>query len=124
MGIHTALDLSKADPRLLKKKFSVVLEKTARELSGTSCLDSLEADSSKHEICCSRSFGARLTEVGPIKEAVATYVQRAAEKLRRQGSLCKTMRVNIRTGFFNTNEVKYSNGATVDLPIPLTTSGF
>ncbi|RYF46833.1 MAG: DUF4113 domain-containing protein, partial [Cytophagaceae bacterium] len=46
------------------------------------------------------------------------YVQRAAAKLRLQGSLCKTMRVNIRTGFFNPNEVKYSNGATVDLPYP------
>lgn len=118
MGIHTALDLSKTDPRLLKKKFSVVLEKTARELSGISCLDSLEADPSKYEICCSRSFGARLMDVEPIKEAVATYVQRAAEKLRHQNSLCKTMRVNIRTGFFNPNEVKYSNGATVDLPYP------
>lgn len=118
MGIHTALDLSKADPRLLRKKFSVVLEKTARELGGVSCLDSSEADAAKHEICCSRSFGARLTEVEPIKEAVATYVQRAAEKLRLQDSLCKTMRVNIRTGFFNPNEVKYSNGATVDLPYP------
>ncbi|RYF52166.1 MAG: Y-family DNA polymerase, partial [Cytophagaceae bacterium] len=90
MGIRTALDLSKADPRLLKKKFSVVLEKTARELSGVSCLESLEADPSKNEICSSRSFGERLTDVGLIKEAVATYVQRAAAKLRLQGSLCKT----------------------------------
>jgi hypothetical protein len=81
MGIHTALDLLKADPRLLKKKFSVVLEKTARELSGVSCLESLEADPSKNEICSSRSFGERLTDVGLIKAAVAAYLQRAATKL-------------------------------------------
>lgn len=30
-------------------------------------------------------FGTRLTELAPIKEAVATYISRAAEKLRAQG---------------------------------------
>jgi DNA polymerase V len=34
-------------------------------------------------------FGTRLTQIEPIKEAVATYTQRAAEKLRAQNSLCK-----------------------------------
>ena len=38
------------------------------------------------EICCSRMFGNRLTTIEPIKEAVATYTQRAAEKLRAQNS--------------------------------------
>jgi len=38
MGIHTAMDLAKADPRMLRDKFSAVVEKTARELAGTPCL--------------------------------------------------------------------------------------
>ncbi|WP_439796879.1 DinB/UmuC family translesion DNA polymerase, partial [Pseudomonas savastanoi] len=42
-------------------------------------------------------FGKRLTELGPIKEAVATYMMRASEKLRAQGSVCKKIRVSIRT---------------------------
>lgn len=118
MGIKTAMDLAKADPWMLRQKFSVVIEKTARELAGTSCLELGEADPPKQEICCSRMFGTRLTQIEPIKEAVATYTQRAAEKLRAQNSLCKKIRVSIRTGMFNPEEGKYANGALVELPYP------
>ncbi|PMQ11616.1 DNA polymerase IV [Pseudomonas sp. AD21] len=118
MGIKTAMDLAKVDPTMLRQKFSVVIEKTGRELAGTSCLELGEADPPKQEICCSRMFGTRLTQIEPIKEAVATYTQRAAEKLRAQNSLCKKIRVSIRTGMFNPEEAKYANGALVELPYP------
>ncbi|UVN43320.1 Y-family DNA polymerase [Pseudomonas mosselii] len=118
MGIRMAMDLAKADPRMLRDKFSVVVEKTARELAGTPCLELDEADPPKQEICCSRMFGKRLTELTPIKQAVATYVARAAEKLRGQGSVCKRMRVSIRTGMFNPDEARYANGALLELPYP------
>lgn len=44
MDIKTAMDLAKADPWMLRQKFSVVIEKTARELAGTSCLKLGEAE--------------------------------------------------------------------------------
>ena len=118
MGIRTAMDLAKADPWTLRKKFSVVIEKTARELSGISCLELDEPNSPKQEICCSRAFGKRLTELPAIKEAVATYMMRASEKLRAQHSLCKKVRVGIRTGMFNATEAQYANSVIIDLPYP------
>ncbi|MEE4123950.1 Y-family DNA polymerase [Pseudomonas viridiflava] len=118
MNIRTAMDLARADARTLRDRFSVVIEKTARELVGVSCLELGEAAPPKQEICCSRMFGKRLTTIEPIKEAVATYIQRAAEKLRSQNSLCKKIRVSIRTGMFNPDEAKYANGALVELPYP------
>ncbi|MEE4179021.1 MULTISPECIES: translesion error-prone DNA polymerase V subunit UmuC [Pseudomonas syringae group] len=118
MNIRTAMDLARADARTLRDRFSVVIEKTARELAGVSCLELGEAAPPKQEICCSRMFGKRLTTIEPIKEAVATYTQRAAEKLRSQNSLCKKIRVSIRTGMFNPDEAKYANGALVELPYP------
>ena len=118
MGIRTAWQLSQADPWVLRKHFSVVIEKTARELAGTPCLELDEPDAPKQEICCSRMFGRRLKELPPIKEAVATYMMRASEKLRAQQSLCKKIRVSIRTGMFNPEEAKYANGVVVDLPYP------
>lgn len=118
MGIKTAMDLAKADPWTLRKKFSVVIEKTARELAGTACLELDEPDPPKREICCSRMFGRRLSELPPIKEAVATYMMRASEKLRAQNSLCRKIRVSIRTGMFNPEEARYANGVVVDLPYP------
>lgn len=118
MKIKTAMDLAKADPWMLRQKFSVVIEKTARELAGISCLELNEVDPPKQEICSSRMFGKRLTTIEPIKEAVATYVHRAAEKLRVQNSLCKKIRVSIRTGMLNPDEAKYANAALVELPYP------
>ena len=81
MGVHSAMDVALANARTLRDRFSVVIEKTARELAGIPCLELSEADPPKQEICCSRMFGKRLTTIEPIKEAVATYTQRAAEKL-------------------------------------------
>ncbi|MEE4883047.1 Y-family DNA polymerase [Pseudomonas viridiflava] len=118
MNILTAKDLAVANPQMLRSKFSVVMEKTARELAGTSCIGLEEVEPPKQEICCSRMFGKRLTEIQPIKEAVATYMMRASEKLRAQGSVCQRIRVSIRTGMFNPDEAKYANGALVELPYP------
>jgi len=118
IGIKTAMDLAQADARTLRTKFSVVLEKTARELSGLSCLELDDPDTLKQEICSSRMFGHRLEHFAPIREAVATYVMRASAKLRAQQSLCRRLRVSIRTGMFNVDDARYANGIVVVLPYP------
>lgn len=116
--IRSAWDLASADARTLRKQFSVVLEKTARELRGTPCLELDGLAPPKQEICCSRMFGERLEALAPIREAVATYAARACEKLRAQGSVCKRVRVSIRTGMFNPNEPKFAKGMLCELPYP------
>lgn len=118
LNIHSAMDLAQANPALLRRHFSVVMEKTARELTGTPCLQLLDQAPAKQAICCSRMFGRRLTTIEPIKQAVATYVMRAAEKLRVQRSLCKQMRISIRTGMHNPEEHKWASGTLVELPYP------
>jgi DNA polymerase V len=45
-------------------------------------------------------------------------MMRASEKLRAQNSLCKKVRVCIRTGMFHPDEAKYANGVVVDMPYP------
>ena len=39
IGINSAFELSRLDPRLAGNNFSVVLEKTIRELRGESCIN-------------------------------------------------------------------------------------
>ena len=118
MGIRKAWDLAHADAWTLRKRFSVVVERTARELAGVSCLELDEADPPRKEICCSRMFGDRLVDIAPIREAVASYASRAAEKLRAQRSLCRKLRVSLRTAMFNPGEAKYAGGVVIDLPYP------
>ena len=89
-GIHTALDLANADPKSIRSEFSVVLERTIRELNGLSCLDLELVRPTKQQIICSRSFGHKVTEKQELREAIAKYTTRAAGKLRGKKRLCKS----------------------------------
>src|SRR5690554_2352753 len=84
MGIKTALDLAKCVPATIRNSFSIVLERTVRELNGESCLDLEELPPTKQQIMCSRSFGSRITTFEQMSEAIAQYTARAAEKLRQE----------------------------------------
>jgi len=115
-GIQSVEDLRRSDPETVRQAFSVVLERTVRELNGVSCL-SLEAVApNKHEIMSSRSFGAYIYDLPSLAEAVAAYVARAAEKLRHQHSLAGMLQVYIRTNPFKDNAPQYHPGLTIPLP--------
>ncbi|HFH3244738.1 MULTISPECIES: DUF4113 domain-containing protein [Pseudomonadaceae] len=118
LGIKTAWDLAQYDPVSLRRQFSVVLEKTARELRGISWLQLEEAVPPRQIICSSKMFGARVRELPPIREAVAAYVSKAAEKMRAQGSLAGALQVAIRTGMHNPDQPRYANAINCPLPYP------
>lgn len=118
MGVVTAWQLTQQDPKALRRLFSVTLEKTLRELRGERCYALEEGAEPKKMIACSRSFSARVSELPVLREAVASYVARASEKLRAQGDYACALQVFIQTGQFNENERRYANSATVPLLIP------
>ena len=117
MNIATALALAQANPKALRRQFSVVVERTARELNGEDCLGLEDMPATKQQIVCSRSFGERITAFAALREALCTYVARAAEKLRQENRKAKKVTVFIRTGFFNSQEARYSNTATRGLAV-------
>jgi DNA polymerase V len=116
-GIKTAWQLSQADPRAMAKRYSVVLERTIRELRGEPCMDLELAPPPKQSICSSKMFGQRVHNIEGLRQALATYIHTAAEKLRAQRSLCGSMRIGIQTSFHGTGP-KYANGiaCTPDYP--------
>ena len=117
-GIHTALDLANADPKSIRSEFSVVLERTIRELNGVSCLDLELVRPTKQQIICSRSFGHKVTDKRELREAIAKYTTRAAEKLRGEKRLCRVVSVFVRTSSFIPNEPQYSKTLSAELPNP------
>lgn len=118
LGIKTALQLADTDIRFIRKHFSVVLERTVRELRGESCLEFGEFAATKQEICCSRSFGQRITEYQDMRAAIVSYATRAAEKLRGEHQFCKYVSTFIKTSPFAVNEPYYSNHAGNQLLTP------
>ncbi|HBM2513434.1 TPA: translesion error-prone DNA polymerase V subunit UmuC, partial [Enterobacter hormaechei] len=117
LGIMTALQLADSDIRMLRKNFDVIIERTARELRGESCLALEDAPGPKQQIVNSRSFGERVTRLEDMQQAVASYAARAAEKLRAQGSRCRHVTVSIATGRYGT-EPQYSHSAPVTSEYP------
>lgn len=114
-GITTVEQLRTADAETLRQAFSVVLERTVRELNGIPCLDMETVAPNKQQILSSRSFGAYVYTLPELQEAVALYMSRAAEKLRRQGSLAGRVQVYIRTNPFKDNAPQYQRGVNVPL---------
>ena len=117
-GILTALDLANVSPRNIRKQFSVVLERTVRELKGERCLDLDDDISSKKQIVVSRSFGERVSDLKTLKPIVSNFAVRAAEKLRHERRKCSQISVFVRTSPFNQNKPQHSGIKTIELFSP------
>ncbi|MEG0870494.1 MAG: Y-family DNA polymerase [Hafnia sp.] len=118
MGIKTVLELADTDIRFIRKHFTVVLERTVRELRGEPCLDLEEFAASKQEIVCSRSFGVRITDYVAMRQAICSYAARAAEKLRGEHQYCRFISAFVKTSPFAVNEPYYGNSASMKLLTP------
>jgi DNA polymerase V len=121
-GIHTVLDLTRLDPAMVRSRWSVVLERTVRELQGTPCIDLDQAPAPRQEIACTRSFGHPVTELHHLAEAVTDFASRAAVKVRKQGSLAGQVLVFVRTSPFR-QEPQYSRSISVPLRRPSADTG-
>jgi DNA polymerase V len=117
-GINTALDLAQISPQNIRKKFSIVLERTVRELRGERCLDIDDDISSKKQIVVSRSFGQRISDLKELKPIVSNFAVRAAEKLRSEKQKCFQVSVFVRTSPFNKNKPQHSDLKTIGLLTP------
>lgn len=117
LGISNALQLKQADPEFIRQQFSVVMEKTVRELQGQACIELEEIAPPKKEIISSRSFGTRVRDLQSLEESVSLYMATAAEKLRRQASYAGALRVFIMTSPFGDGP-KYANSKVISLPSP------
>jgi DNA polymerase V len=114
-GITTALQLKEADPVWAKQKYSVVMQRTMLELRGHSCIPLELAPPSRQSIMVSRSFSRPVTELRELKEAIATHLSRAAEKLRLYRLTANVLQVFAHTSRFRDNY--FSNGVTISLPV-------
>lgn len=112
IGITTAGQLSRMDTRFIRRKYSVVMERTVRELNGESCMNLEEITSPKKQIVCSRSFGAKITDKSQVRQALCEFAARAAAKLRKEKQRATVITAFIRTSPFDRNEPYYGNAAT------------
>ena len=115
-GITTPRDLKYAPDKWVRKKMTIVGLKTVMELRGIACIDLAEEIPAKQSITVSRSFGRLVTTKREVQEAIATYIIRAAQKLRKDKLLASVVTVFVSTSRYH-DQQRYFNSMSVVCPL-------
>lgn len=102
LGITTAGDLRAADPRQIRGLFSVVLERTVRELAGTPCIVFHDLPSEHHQLIYSRLFGTAISDSQTMRHALTGYAAILGRRLRRKSMEATALTVSASTGWHST----------------------
>lgn len=118
LGIHTAADLRDADAARIRTRFGVVQARVVHELRGVDCLPIEQVQPEREQIYHSRSFAVPITTVTELEEVLSVYTQRAAARLRKQGSLTRLMRCFTATSPFSDSAAHTNHSVSVAFPEP------
>lgn len=117
LDVHTARELRDADPRLIRKRFSVVLQRTVYELRGIPCIPFESERAMKDQLIYSRMFGQPVKTAAEMRQALSIYAQQASRRLRKQGSMAKQLQVFAATSM-HSQRLYVSHHRSVRLPVP------
>ncbi|CEA08296.1 DNA polymerase IV [Arthrobacter saudimassiliensis] len=117
MGIETVADLKAADPALIRRKFSVILQRTVLELNGTPCIPTEDERADRKQLIFSRSFAAPVTTAAEMRQVMSIYAQQAAARLEREGQLAGVITAYAGTSRFSERAASFPS-VTVRLPAP------
>jgi DNA polymerase V len=117
MGIESIADLQAADPLAIRKKFSVVLQRTVFELNGQRCIGPVEERADRGQVMFTRSFSTPVRTHEAMEEVMSIYAQKAASRLAREGRYAALLTVTAGTSRFARGEASFPS-AQVRLPRP------
>jgi len=121
-GVNTAYDFTKMPAGWVRRHMSVVGLRTQKELLGIPCIDLEHTAPPKKAIATTRSFGEMQTDLGYLKEAVASFAANCAHKLRKQNSVAQVVMVFVHTNYFRDDLPQFSASKTITLPVPTSSS--
>lgn len=116
-NILTAYDFTQMPVSLVQSLMHVGGVKTWRELRGEPCVEFEEMSKDKQQITVSRSFSKELTDVHDIQQQVALFTSMAAEKLRKQGSVCHEVMVFLLTNRHRDDKPQQFANRLIRLPV-------
>lgn len=96
-GIRTAQQFVRLPESWVRGRMGITGVRTWRELQGIESIEFEQMPRHKQQICVSRSFPHEVGECEALERIVAEFAALCAEKLRGQQTLCREVRVFIRT---------------------------
>jgi DNA polymerase V len=116
LGIATAADLARADAGVLRRRWSVVLERTARELAGVPCMPVGFTPKDRQQLMYSRMLGATVSSSVEMRSVLAQYAAAAARRLRSQGLEAALMQVWLSSSRFRDDVAHHAASVAFDPP--------
>ena len=122
VGVFTALQFRNCNPNWVKKKLTINGVRLQMELYGKICFP-LELEKKRRKnICTSRSFGTEIRDLSLLKEAIASYANTCAIKLRKEKSHCTKISIYLCTNPFKSSVKKYNPYKVIDFNMPTSDS--
>ena len=110
-GIHTPLEFADKSESWVTSHFHKPGYQTWLELNGIPCIDTSEVLRNKN-ICTSRSFAEMVSDLPSLKASIAHFAASCVNKLRGQGSACKSVTAFVGSNRFREDLPQYGNAAS------------
>ena len=117
-NILTAYDFAQQPLDFVRNKMHLGGMKTWYELHGRPCIEFEAHIPDKQQIMVSRSFSKEINTVEEITQQISLFTSMAAEKLRKQGSVCHAIQVFLLTNRFRHEQEQHYDNQLITLQAP------
>ncbi|MBT6539072.1 MAG: Y-family DNA polymerase [Francisellaceae bacterium] len=118
-GIDNAYKLKKSSACMIKRQYSVVLERTRNELNGLSRVNIDSVPENRKQIIVSRTLGEKQVDLGVLLCALSNHAATASTKLRALGFCCQAITINAHYNIYqNEAIIRNIDSATIKLMYP------
>ncbi len=117
-NILTAYDFAQQPLDFVRNKMHLGGMKTWYELHGRPCIEFEAHIPDKQQIMVSRSFSKEINTVEEITQQISLFTSMAAEKLRKQESVCHAIQVFLLTNRFRHEQEQHYDNQLITLQAP------
>ncbi|HZS46531.1 MAG TPA: Y-family DNA polymerase [Blastocatellia bacterium] len=111
-NVVTALDFRNLPDFWIGQQMGINGLRLAKELRGIACQGLDPRATPQKSALCSRSFGKQIETLSDMKQAIATFTARAAEKIRQRNLQARTVTVFMRTNQHRPDQPQYEHAET------------
>jgi len=117
-GVFTAAQFVQLPSSQVRARYSVMVERTQRELMGIDCQVVNPVTIAHKSVMNSRTFGQLITAREDLQDAITHFAQRTARQLRHEASVAGSIMVYVRGDRFRQDVPFYANSCQLRLPTP------
>ncbi|MBQ9217489.1 MAG: DUF4113 domain-containing protein [Muribaculaceae bacterium] len=117
-GIDTAYKFAHMPSGMVRALYSVVVERTQRELRGEDCQQINPVTIAHKSLMTSRTFGRVLTDRRQVQDAIVHFAQATARRLRDEHQVAASVMTYVRGDHFRDDLPYYSNSCEMRLRTP------